>query len=84
MSKQPPPSPPLRRRTDAAAARDTASIVVSLKHEGDAPSAEAEAVHRLPARRGLTVPQALAMCLRQAQALQDASPAAAGRAPGRA
>jgi hypothetical protein len=46
-------------RSAAEKARDTASIVGSLKHEGYVPTPEAEAVHQRVARGEITTEEAI-------------------------
>jgi Antitoxin VbhA len=52
---------PKDTRSAAQKARDTASIIGSLKHEGYVPTPEAEAVHQLVARREITSEEAIAI-----------------------
>jgi hypothetical protein len=52
---------PKDTRSTAEKARDTASIIGSLKHEGYMPTPEAEAVHRRVARGEITSEEAIAI-----------------------
>jgi hypothetical protein len=52
---------PKDTRSAAEKARDTASIIGSLKHEGYVPTPEAEAVHQWVARHEVTCEEAIAI-----------------------
>jgi hypothetical protein len=52
---------PKDTRSAAEKARDTASIIGSLKHEGYVPTPEAEAVHQRVARGEITSEEAIAI-----------------------
>ena len=58
-------------RSAAQKARDTASIIGSLKHEGYVPTPEAEAVHQRVARGEITSEEAIKIFRDQAL-IQDA------------
>ena len=51
------PHSPKDSRTAAQRARDTASIIGSLKHEGYVPTPEAEAIHERAQRGEITTEQ---------------------------
>jgi hypothetical protein len=51
---------PKDTRSAAQKARDTASIIGSLKHEGYVPNAEDEAVHQQAERGEITTEEAIA------------------------
>ena len=52
---------PKDTRSAAQKARDTASIVGSLKHEGYVPNAEDEAIHQKAERGEITTEEAIAI-----------------------
>ena len=52
---------PKDTRSAAEKARDTASIVGSLKHEGYVPNAENEAIHQKALRGEITTEEAIAI-----------------------
>jgi Antitoxin VbhA len=70
-------------RSAAEKARDTASIVGSLKHEGYVPTPEAEAVHQRVARGEITTEEAIKI-FRDRALKQDAELTARQRRPERA
>ena len=74
---------PKDTRTPAAKARDTASIVGSLKHEGYVPTPEAEAVHQRVARGEITSEEAIKI-FRDRALNQDTELTARKRRPERA
>lgn len=52
---------PKDARSAAQKARDTASIIGSLKHEGYVPNAEDEAIHQMVERGEITTEEAIAI-----------------------